>query len=118
MALVRAKTVWETIVSLGYPPNEQSNLLLDQAQKALLENDVDQAISLANQTYHQGQSVLNRAYLQKTKLLMDKMKEQRAKLLPRQVIILEAAFQAYRQQDGQKAYKLMIDLSHKISLPP
>lgn len=118
MSLVQAKTIWKTILSLGYPLDEQANLLLAKAEQAVLENDIDHAISLANQTYHEGQLALNRAYLQKTKLLIDKMRDQQTQLLPTQRMTLEAAFQAYRQQDGQKAYKLMINLFHKASPPP
>lgn len=106
VAFIRAKTVWQTVQSLGYRYEAQEWLM--KAQQAALENDIESALSLTQQAYQKGELVLNEAYLETTKRLINQIVSH--PLSTTQITILEAALVAYRQQEGEKSYHLITKL--------
>ncbi len=104
IAIENAQIIWQTISTLFYSENDIDELL-KKAHTAAQRGDVENTVQFANKAYEQGEKLLNQIYLERTHLLINKLKS--IALSNDVLLILEKAEQAYREQEGKKAYELV-----------
>lgn len=104
VAIENAQTIWQTISALFYDENN-INELLKKAHNAAQQGDTENTIQFANKAYTQGEKLLNQIYLERTHLIIDKLRGK--SLSDDELDILVKAEKAYQEQDGKKAYELV-----------
>jgi predicted S18 family serine protease len=113
VAIGQAQRVWQTITIMALKVPNMRNLL-EKANLSAHQGEVGKAIDFANQAYVQGQAVLNQAYLEQAKILIEQAKNRQKSLHPDELAIINLAQTAYQRQEGLKAYQLIEQLLKKL----
>jgi len=104
IAIENAQIIWQTISTLFYSENDIDELL-KKARTAAQQGDVENTVQFANKAYEQGEKLLDQIYLERAHLLINKLKA--ITLSADVLLILKKAEQAYREQEGKRAYELV-----------
>jgi len=111
IAVKRAQEIWQTIWSINHSADNGYELL-KKIQFAIRQGDFHNTIAFAETAYIQGKQVLNQIYLDKTKVLLDKI--HLVSLNPEEVAKIKLAQMAHYRQEGKKAYDLVTSIYQKL----
>jgi hypothetical protein len=106
VAIDRAELVWQSVTVMGHSAAE-GDILLEKAQVAARQGDVEKTLAFAKLAYRQGELALKQARLEQAKLLIDKVRARQTDLQPDDLVTLDNAEAAYRRGEGKKAYDLI-----------
>jgi hypothetical protein len=112
-AFHHAQKVWQAITIMNYPAPKVS-ALLEKAQLAAAQGNVEKTIAFAKAAYNHGESALNQALLDRAKIMIDMVKAQQIELSPNELVILELAEVASHQKEGKNAYDLIKRLFNQL----
>ncbi|MDM8560359.1 DUF4398 domain-containing protein [Candidatus Parabeggiatoa sp. HSG14] len=112
-AFNHAQKIWQAITIMGYPAPEVSTLL-EKAQLAAAQGNVEKTIAFARAAYIHGESALNQARLNRAKIMIDMVKARQVELSPNELVILESAKTAYHHEEGKNAYQLIKRLFNQL----
>ncbi len=105
LAIGAAESALDEANSLGAEWRD-SRKILDKAREAAKAGDEEEAVKIAGVAKRQAENAINQHYLESAKVMLWEAERKKSRMSPDQLADYRDADQAYRNQEGRKAYDL------------
>lgn len=110
LAIKYARNVWQAVVAIKLK-NYEINELIEKAENAAQEDNLVATLHFSAEAQRQGTVALNQAYLEQTEKMLCGLQDQA--LTAKELAVFKAAWTAFQDRQGEKAYEIIKELANK-----